>query len=310
MSWTNGSAPDPVALFLLYLDAQRGYSPATVAAYGTDLEGAHLFLGRRSKGFDAPAEVTKADITAYLADLHRRGLAKSSVCRKLSALRAFYRFLRQRKLVVEDPCAALSNPKLPKIHPKVLNVDQAIHLVETEVTLDPEGLRDLALLEVLYGSGLRVSEALGLDFAHVDLDQKLVRVLGKGRKERLVPLTGPAAERLGRYLEQRGAFGPAPREQAIFLGRRGGRLTRKQADRIVKEMAVRSGAPCSISPHTLRHSFASHMLQAGADLRSVQELLGHSRISTTQRYTHLDLAQVMRVYDAAHPLAGGKDKKD
>jgi integrase/recombinase XerC len=310
MSWTNGHAPDPVALFLLYLDAQRGYSPATVAAYGTDLEGAHLFLGRRSKGFDAPGEVTKADITAYLADLHRRGLAKSSVCRKLSALRAFYRFLRQRKMVVEDPCAALANPKLPKVHPKVLNVDQAIHLVETEITLDPEGLRDLALLEVLYGSGLRVSEALGLDFAHVDLDQKLVRVLGKGRKERLVPLTGPAAERLGRYIEQRGAFAPAAREQAVFLGKRGGRLSRKQADRIVKEMAVRSGTPWSISPHTLRHSFASHMLQAGADLRSVQELLGHSRISTTQRYTHLDLAQVMRVYDAAHPLAGDKDKND
>ena len=308
MSWTNATAPDPVALFLLYLDAQRGYSPATVAAYGTDLEGAHLFLGRRNKGFDAPSKVTKADITAYLADLHRRGLAKSSVCRKLSALRAFYRFLRQRKLVEEDPCASLSNPKLPKVHPKVLNVDQAIHLVETEVAPDPEGLRDLALLEVLYGSGLRVSEALGLDFAHVDLDQKLVRVLGKGRKERVVPLTGPAAERLRRYLEQRGAFGPTAREQAIFLGKRGGRLTRKQADRIVKAMAVLSGVPTSISPHTLRHSFASHMLQAGADLRSVQELLGHSRISTTQRYTHLDLAQIMRVYDASHPLAAKKDE--
>jgi len=310
MSWTNASAPDPVVLFLLYLDAQRGYSPATVAAYETDLKGAHLFLGRRNKGFDAPSEVTKVDITAYLADLHRRGLAKSSVCRKLSALRAFYRFLRQRKMAVEDPCASLSNPKLAKVHPKVLNVDQAIHLVETEVAPDPEGLRDLALLEVLYGSGLRVSEALGLDFAHVDLDQKLVRVLGKGRKERVVPLTGPAAERLRRYLEQRGAFGPAAREQAIFLGKRGGRLSRKQADRIVKEMAVRSGAPCSISPHTLRHSFATHMLQAGADLRSVQELLGHSRISTTQRYTHLDLAQVMRVYDASHPLAGKTGKSE
>ena len=310
MSWTNASAPDPVAQFLLYLDAQRGYSPATVAAYETDLKGAHLFLGRRSKGFDAPSEVTKSDITAYLADLHRRGLAKSSVCRKLSALRAFYRFLRQRKMAVEDPCASLSNPKLPKVHPRVLNVDQAIHLVETDVVLDPEGLRDLALMEVLYGSGLRVSEALGLDFAHVDLDQRLVRVLGKGRKERVVPLTGPAAERLRRYLEQRGAFGPAAREQAVFLGKRGGRLTRKQADRIVKEMALRSGVPGSISPHTLRHSFASHMLQAGADLRSVQELLGHSRISTTQRYTHLDLAQVMRVYDASHPLAGGGNKED
>jgi len=305
MSWTSAKAPDPVALFLLYLDAQRGYSPATVSAYGTDLEGVHLFLGRRNKGLDAPAAVTKNDVTAYLADLHRQGSAKTSVCRKLSTLRAFFRFLRQRKMVAEDPCAAISNPKLPKVHPKVLNVDQALHLVDNDVTPDPEGLRDLALLEVLYGSGLRVSEALGLDFAHVDLDQGLVRVLGKGRKERVVPLTGPAVERLRRYLEQRGAFHPQARETAIFLGRRGGRLSRKQADRIVKAMAAASGVPASISPHTLRHSFATHMLQAGADLRSVQELLGHSRISTTQRYTHLDLAQIMRVYDASHPLSGG-----
>lgn len=310
MSWTSGPAPDPVALFLLYLDAQRGYSPATVAAYGTDLEGVHAFLERRGKGLHDPAAVGKNDVTAFLADLHRRGLAKSSVCRKLSALRAFYRFLRQRKLVAEDPCASLSNPKLAKIHPKVLNVDQAVHLVEIDVAPDPEGLRDLALMEVLYGSGLRVSEALGLDYGDVDLDQRLARVLGKGRKERVVPLTGPAVERLRRYLEQRGAFGPGPREQAVFLGKRGGRLTCRQADRIVKAMAVRSGVPSSISPHTLRHSFATHMLQAGADLRSVQELLGHSRISTTQRYTHLDLAQIMRVYDAAHPLAGKRDEPE
>jgi len=306
MSWTSEPSPEPVAVFLLHLEVQRGYSPATVGAYGTDLEGAHRFLARRDKGLHRPAEVTKADITAFLADLHRRGLAKSSVCRKLSALRAFYRFLRQRGLAAEDPCAALSNPKLPKVHPRVLNVDQALHLVETTTTPDPEGLRDQALLEVLYGSGLRVSEALGLNFAHLDLDQRLVRVLGKGRKERIAPLTEAAADSLVRYLEQRGAFGPAAREQAVFLGRRGGRLSRRQADRIVKEAARRCGVPAGISPHTLRHSFATHMLQAGADLRSVQELLGHSRISTTQRYTHLDMAQVMRVYDACHPLAGKK----
>jgi integrase/recombinase XerC len=306
MSWTNAQAPDPVALFLLYLDAQKGYSPATVAAYGTDLHGVHAFLERRDKGLHDPAAVTKNDVTAYLADLHRRKLAKSSVCRKLSALRAFYRFLRQRRLVTGDPCAALANPKLSKVHPRVLNVDQAVHLVETDATPDPAGLRDLALLELLYGSGLRISEALGLDFNHVDLDQRLVRVLGKGGKERIVPLTGVAAERLGRYLEQRGAFGPAPREQAVFLGRRGGRLSRRQADRIVKARAALSGVAVSVSPHTLRHSFATHMLQAGADLRSVQEMLGHSRISTTQRYTHLDLAQIMRIYDASHPLSGRK----
>ncbi len=310
MSWTNAPAPDSVALFLLYLDAQKGYSPATVAAYGTDLHGVHVFLERRDKGLHDPAAVTKNDVTAYLADLHRRKLAKSSVCRKLSALRAFYRFLRQRKLVTEDPCASLSNPKLSKVHPRVLNVDQAVHLVETDTTPDPAGLRDLALLELLYGSGLRISEALGLDFNHVDLDQRLVRVLGKGGKERIVPLTGVAAERLERYLEQRGAFGPVPREQAIFLGRRGGRLSRRQADRIVKARAALSGVAVTVSPHTLRHSFATHMLQAGADLRSVQEMLGHSRISTTQRYTHLDLAQIMRVYDASHPLASKKDESD
>ena len=310
MSWTNAPVPDSVALFLLYLDAQKGYSPATVAAYGTDLHGVHVFLERREKGLHDPAAVTKNDVTAYLADLHRRKLAKSSVCRKLSALRAFYRFLRQRKLVAEDPCASLSNPKLSKVHPRVLNVDQAVHLVETDTTPDPAGLRDLALLELLYGSGLRISEALGLDFNHVDLGERLVRVLGKGGKERIVPLTGVAAERLERYLEQRGAFGPAPREQAVFLGRRGGRLSRRQADRIVKTRAALSGVEVSISPHTLRHSFATHMLQAGADLRSVQEMLGHSRISTTQRYTHLDLAQIMRVYDAAHPLASKKDESE
>lgn len=306
MSWTSGPAPEVVTLFLLYLDSQRGYSPATAAAYERDLEGLHLFLARRNKGLHDPAEVNRADVTAYLADLHRRGLAKSSVCRKLSAVRALYRFLRKKKLAEEDPCATLSNPRQPKTHPRVLNVDQALRLMTADMTPDPAGLRDAALLEVLYGSGLRISEALGLDFQHVDLDGGVVRVLGKGGKERMAPLTGPSVERLRRYLEQRPAFSPAPREQAVFLGKRGGRLTRSQAARIVKAAAIRCGLPPGVSPHTLRHSFASHMLQAGADLRSVQELLGHSRISTTQRYTHLDLAQIMRVYDACHPLAGGK----
>lgn len=308
MSWTNG--PEPVALFLLYLDAQRGYSPATVEAYAVDLRGVHEFLGRRSKGLHDPAAVTKADITAYVADLHRRGLAKSSVCRKLSALRAMYRFLRQRGLAKADPCAAFSNPRLPKIHPRVLNVDQALHLLETGQQPDPETLRDQALLEVLYGSGLRVSEALTLDFRDVDLDQGLLRVLGKGKKERIAPLTGAAVDRLKRYLEQRRAFNPKAGEQAVFLGSRGGRLNRKQADRIVKAMGAQSGVAGCISPHTLRHSFATHLLQAGADLRSVQELLGHARISTTQRYTHLDLAQIMRVYDACHPLSKNRDEVD
>lgn len=308
MSWTNGSAPELAALFLLYLDAQRGYSPATVSSYEVDLQGLHEFLLRRGKSLEAPENVQRADVTAFLADLHRRGLAKSTVCRKLSTLRSFFRFLRKRAAIQEDPCAAIANPKLPKVHPKVLNVDQATHMVEAGVASEPEGMRDLALAEVLYGSGLRVSEALGLNLADMDLERGVVRVLGKGRKERLAPLTAPAVARLCRYLEQRQAFGPRAGEPAVFLGKRGGRLGRRQADRIVKQLAARGGVAMAISPHTLRHSFATHLLQAGADLRSVQELLGHSRISTTQRYTHLDLAQVMRVYDACHPRSG--DRKE
>lgn len=311
MFWTSDSQiPDPVSVFLLYLDAQRGYSEATLRSYATDLAGVHTFLTGRSRGLHDPASVSKNDLTAFLADLHRRGLAKSTVCRKLSALRAFFRYMRKQGTVQEDPCASLPNPKLPKTHPKVLNVDQALHLVQAEVDPSPEGLRDLALLELLYGSGLRISEALGLDFSHIDLSRGIARVLGKGRKERIVPLTAPAVDRLQRYLEQRGAFRPDAREQAVFLGLRGGRLTRRQADRVVKAMATASGVPAGISPHTLRHSFASHMLQAGADLRSVQELLGHARISTTQRYTHLDLAQIMKTYDASHPLAVGAGRQD
>lgn len=308
MSWTSDPAIEPLDFFLLYLESQRGYSSATIRAYATDLQSVHAFLGSRGKGLNAPEKVNKADITAYLADVHRRGLAKTSVARKLSALRSFFRFLLKKNMITQNPCASLSNPKLPKPAPRALNVDQAIHLVDQSVTADPETLRDRALLELLYGSGLRISEAVGLDFNHLDLASRLVRVMGKGRKERLAPMTSVAAEYLSRYLEQRGAFGPAPEEQAVFVGKRGGRLNRRQAGRIVKAAAVRGGLPTSISPHTLRHSFASHLLQAGADLRSVQELLGHARISTTQRYTHLNLDQVVRIYDACHPLSKDKSK--
>lgn len=310
MSWTNEHIPEPVALFLLYLEAQRGYSAATTRSYHADLYGLHAFLCGRGRGLDVPTGVTKADLVSFLADLHRQGRARSSVSRKLSTVRSFFRFLRKRSMVAEDPCAGVRNPKQPQVHPKILNVDQTLQLVDAPGDASPEGLRDQALVEVLYGSGLRVSEALGLDFADVDVHRRVVRVLGKGRKQRLAPLTEPAVERLRRYLDQRGAFHPQPGEQAIFLGRRGGRLTRRQADRIVKARAIAGGIEARISPHTLRHCFATHLLQAGADLRSVQELLGHSRISTTQRYTHLDLAQITKVYDSCHPRSGARASDD
>lgn len=301
MSWTNESVPDALAQFLFYLDVQRGYSPATLAAYQTDLFGAHEFLSQRNKGLHAAADITRNDLTAFLADLHRRGLTKATVCRKLSALRSFFRFLHKRGQISLDPCAGLGNPKVPKTHPRVLNVDQALHLVTASTLDDPISLRNTALMELLYGSGLRISEALGLDLGDLDLEQGIVRVLGKGNKKRLAPLTDAARQSIRHYLGQRESFEPGPAEYALFLGKRGKRLGRRQADLIIKKLGISGGIPMRISAHTLRHSFATHLLQAGADLRSVQELLGHERISTTQRYIHLDLAQIMRVYDACHP---------
>lgn len=299
MSWINATIPEAVSNFLLYLDAQRGYSPATMQAYDTDLQGLEVFLATRDKSLHAPDAIIRADILAFVADLHRRGMAKTSVCRKLSSLRSFFRFLRKNGVVHQDPCVMLSNPKLPKVHPKVLNVDQTLHLLRAE-----EGtpdLRSLALLEVLYGAGLRISEALGLNYEDVDFDQGLVRVLGKGRKERIVPLTDTAVERLRRYLQDRRASGADLRHAPVFLDDRGARLNRGQAYTMIKKLAKAAGISASVSAHTLRHCFATHMLQAGADLRGVQELLGHACISTTQRYTHLDLAHITKVYDACHP---------
>ncbi|HKK33990.1 MAG TPA: tyrosine recombinase XerC, partial [Desulfomicrobiaceae bacterium] len=250
--------------------------------------------------------VTRHHIMGFMADLHRRGLSKASVARKLSAARSFFNFALRRKLVTASPCDSVSNPKQSRKHPRVLNMDQALALMEVSVDRDPKGLRDMALAELLYGSGLRISEALGLDFTDIDLGEGTVRVMGKGRKERMVPMSGEGQKRLLDYLDQRHAFTPAPGERALFLGARGKRLHRRQAARIVDRLATVADLPQHISPHALRHSFATHMLQAGADLRSVQELLGHSRLSTTQRYTHLDMKRVFEVYDTAHPLAKKK----
>jgi integrase/recombinase XerC len=229
--------------------------------------------------------------------------------RKLSALRSFFSFCRKMRLVAgPDPMADLPNPKQPRPRPRVLNVDQAVAVMEADTDPDPKGLRNLALGELLYGSGLRISEALGLDVDDMDLGGRVARVTGKGAKTRLVPLTSNSVKRLERYLEQRPAFKPALSETAVFLGARGKRLQRREANRILSALAASAGLPQKISPHMLRHSFATHLLQSGADMRSVQELLGHARLSTTQRYTHLSLDEIAQAYDQSHPRAKGLDK--
>jgi integrase/recombinase XerC len=297
--------PVRVEAFLGRLAVQKGYSDATVAAYGRDLDQFDLFLRTRGAGLDDPAAVTRAHVQSFLADLHRRGVKKSSMGRKLSALRTFFHFMAEQGVVAESPLEGLANPRQEKRTPRALNVDQAKALLETPREDDAVTRRDLALAELLYGSGLRISEALDLDVRDVARGAQEVRVLGKGGKERIAPLTHAAREALDRWLAARGELATGESD-ALFIGVRGGRLQRRQAARIVAELCKRAGLPEAISPHGLRHSFATHLLEAGADLRGVQELLGHARLSTTQRYTHLNLAKLVEIYDKAHP--GAKKK--
>jgi integrase/recombinase XerC len=307
MSWTAANLPDRVTAFLDYLQGQRGLSPATVRAYASDLKRCESFLRSMSKSLGQPEEIDKTHLLAFCADMHRAGLSKTSTARHLSSLRTFFRYCLKKKAIAKTPMEGMANPKQDRPHPKRLNVDQVQALLDSVRKRDPKTIRDLALAELLYGSGLRISEALGLDVDQVQIGDRVVRVLGKGGKERLTPLTEAGVQLLLLYLENRQAFAPEAQEKAFFLGVKGKRLQRRQANRILEELSRRAGFPESISPHTLRHSFATHLLEAGADLRSVQELLGHSRLSTTQRYTHLTMTQLMSVYDQAHPMAGKKN---
>lgn len=305
-----GAPPEPLQAFLDHLAVSKGYSPATLAAYAQDLLQFHHFLHRHPDtptGLAAPETVQREHLRRYLAELHRQGLAKSSLARKLSTLRSFFRHCAARGRLEHNPAQGLRNPKQDKPQPKALNVDQSLALLQGKTARPPAPtdvalrLRDIALAELLYGAGLRISEALGLDVRHISPSDPTVRVLGKGGKERLAPLGVGAQEALAAYLQLRPLLDAGGREPALFLGARGGRLQRRQANRIVAALAQEAGLPQRVSPHMLRHSFATHLLQAGADLRSVQELLGHARLATTQRYTHLELGRLIATYDKAHP---------
>jgi integrase/recombinase XerC len=295
--------PEVCLGFLAFLEVEKGYSLATVRAYASDLEQFATFLVRRGKSLDAFEAIAREDATGFLAELHRQRQKKSSMARKLSTLRSFFRYLLRHRMLTQSPLAGLRNPKQESRQPRALNVDQATSLMDVPVRPGPQGIRDLALAELLYGSGLRISEALSLTVDDVRADRGFVRVRGKGGKERLAPLSEAAKLRLGEYLDERAALPADETQHMLFLGTRGGPLSRREAQRIVSRLAESAGVGQSVHPHTLRHSFASHLLQAGADLRSVQELLGHSRLSTTERYTHLDLRRIMEVYDKAHPYS-------
>lgn len=298
--------PDAAMAFIGWLTVEKGYSIATVNAYGRDLEQFEEFLSGRGLTLDNPDAITRTHVQSFMADLHRRKMAKTSVARKLSSMRSFFKYMAKNGLSQSNPAAGVKNPKQEIHHPKALNVDQALALMEAKSEGDPRSLRDMALAELLYGSGLRISEALGLEIDDVDTSSGVVRVFGKGSKERLSPLSVAGAKRLDAYIAVRGEFTQSLAQKALFLGDRGGALQRRQANRILEKLAKLAGLPEDVHPHMLRHSFATHMLEAGADLRSVQELLGHSRLSTTQRYTHLTMSKIMQSYDKAHPRAKKK----
>jgi integrase/recombinase XerC len=285
-----------VATFLRYLAAERGASGHTVRSYRTDLLDCVAFLERRGLGAltDADARVVRG----YLADLHARGLARTSIARRLATLRSFFRFLVRRGRARVNPAREVRSPSLPGRLPAHLPIDQSEALFRQPLGDDEAGRRDRAILEVLYASGVRVAELSGLDTTDVDLREGSVRVLGKGRKERIVPLGAKAVEALRKYLGSRESA-----RSPLFLNPRGGRLTVRSLHRIVRARARAAGLAGRVTPHTLRHTFATHLLDAGADLRLIQELLGHARLATTQRYTHVSADRLAKVYDAAHPRA-------
>ncbi|HEV8640278.1 MAG TPA: tyrosine recombinase [Methylomirabilota bacterium] len=288
---------DPLAPFLRYLAVEKHASPHTLRSYRSDLEEFRRFLVEIS-GRDALAEtIASVDarlIRAYLARLHTHRREPVTVARKLAALRSWFRFLVRRGLLPRNPALEVRGPRLGRKLVSFLPIDEAALLVDAKGT----SARDRAILETLYATGLRVSELTGLDLDHVDRPQRTVRVLGKGRKERIVPFGARAAAALDAYLDG----GPRPRGP-LFVNRRGARLGVRSVFEIVRHRARQLGLRRRVSPHTLRHTFATHLLDAGADLRMIQELLGHSRLSTTQRYTHVGADQLTRVYDAAHPRA-------
>jgi integrase/recombinase XerD len=287
--------------YLNYLSVERNASPNTVAAYGRDLSRYLSALGER--GITSPDDVTRQAIEEHIATLAGAGLAPASVERAAAAIKGFHRFMVADEVCESFPTADLPLPAKPERLPDVLSVGQAEALLDQPFPKTAAGQRDRAILEVLYGCGLRVSELCGLDMRDVRLGEEVVRVFGKGSKERVVPLVGSAARTMGDYLGRwrPGLVGRVPC-QAVFLNQRGGRISRQSVHAIV-ERAGRVVGIRGLHPHTLRHSFATHLLEGGADLRAVQELLGHADISTTQLYTHVDRTHVRGVYLAAHPRA-------
>jgi len=288
--------------YINYLQVERNASPYTVRNYTTDLLGFFDFL--RGQKLSSLKEVDRHTLRDYLSYLMEQGFVKASIARKLSAIRSFYRYLLREEIIATSPLATTSSPKLDKRLPSFLTIDEMKRLLETPDSATPQGQRDRAFLELLYASGLRVSELASLNLGQVDLDTREIRVWGKGAKERMVLMGEPAAGALTAYLKQgRPELLGSKKNTALFLNHDGGRLTERSVQSILQEYASIAGIGKKVHPHMLRHTFATHLLDGGADLRVVQELLGHASLSSTQIYTHVSKSQAKKVYLSAHPMA-------
>jgi integrase/recombinase XerC len=301
---------DLIEQFIEYLRHQKRYSLHTIRNYQIDLRQFSEFVTlreERPEGENSNAGIGMIDsqvMRTYLGSLYGQ-FRRSTIARKLSAVRSFFLFLERKGLTKWNPAADIATPKLEKYMPTYLLVDEVFRLLERPEKEKPLGLRDLAILEVLYSCGFRVSELEALTISSIDFDERLVRVIGKGDKERIVPIGRQALQAVRNYLEatqylrRRSVY--ISRDEPLFINFRGGALSGRSIGRIIKKYAIESGLTADVSPHSMRHTFATHLLDGGADLRAVQELLGHESLSTTQKYTHVSLDRLMEVYDKAHP---------
>ncbi len=303
--------------FIAHLEMEKNYSPHTIKSYRTDLRQFQLYMqAAKSHGFDSKTRVNGMDhvfIRTYLRSLHQQRLKKVSIARKLAAIRAFFQYLLREGRVKVNPAELVKAPAPEKHIPTVLSVDEILAVLNIEFQDDLPGLRNRALMELFYSAGIRLSELTGLNIEDINLSQGLMKVRGKGKKERIVPVGEAALSAIQSYLIKQDEFykngnfkdGNKP----LFINNEGGRLTVRSIARIVDRVVLKSGISRKISPHALRHSFATHLMDAGADLRSIQELLGHESLSTTQKYTSVSISRLMEVYDKAHPKARGGQKK-